>query len=123
MPQKAKIFLSKLVKSKNENTRIFVSETLRPVRENRWIHQQPEYSLSILKFLFKEKNTYPRTSVGNNLSDLVNKNPDLIYNQVEKLIALNNKNSQWIANRACLNLIKKEPIKVMKLLKTDLYKY
>ena len=73
--------------------------------------------------MFTESSAYPRTSVGNNLSDLARKNPDLIYNIVKDLVQNGNKNSYWIAYRACRNLVKKEPIKVMDLLLIDEYKY
>ena len=39
------------------------------------------------------------------------------------LVERGDKNSYWIAYRACRNLVKKEPIKVMDLLKIDEYKY
>jgi len=73
--------------------------------------------------MLTESSAYPRTSVGNNLSDLARKNPDLIYNIVKDLVQNGNKNSYWIAYRACRNLVKKEPIKVMDLLLIDEYKY
>lgn len=116
-------FLLRLVKSEDPNVRRFVGETLRPVCENKWLYKQPEYSLSIIKHLFSESKLYPRTSVGNNLSDLSRHQPGLIYQTVEKLVASGDKNSYWIAYRACRNLVKKEPEKVMKLLQTETYKY
>lgn len=122
-PDVSKSFYLRLVKSESPNIRRFVSESLRPVSANRWIQKQPEYSLSIIKHLFKEKHNYPRTSVGNNLSDLARNNPDLIYNIVNELVKSGDKNSYWIAYRSCRNLVKKEPIKVMNLLKTDEYIY
>ena len=76
-----------------------------------------------MRFLFKESSPYPRTSVGNNLSDLARQNPELIYKLVEELVNSENKHSYWIAYRACRNLVKKEPIRVMDLLKVDEYKY
>jgi 3-methyladenine DNA glycosylase AlkC len=100
-----------------------VSESLRPVSGNRWIQNHPEFSLSILRFLFNESSPYPRTSVGNNLSDLARKNPERIYTLVEDLVNSGDKNAYWIAYRACRNLVKKEPIRVMDLLKVDEYKY
>jgi len=115
--------LLKLVKSDDANVRRFVGETLRPVCENKWFYLQPEYSLSILKHLFSESKPYPRTSVGNNLSDLARHLPELVYEIVKELVTNGDKNSYWIATRACRNLVKKEPDKVMNLLKTDFYKY
>lgn len=100
-----------------------MAETQRPVQENRWFYKNPEYPLSILRHLFKENATYPRTSVGNNLSDLARILPDLVYELVKELVESGNENSYWIAYRACRNLVKNEPIKVMDLLRVDEYKY
>ena len=118
-----KPYLLKWVKSENSNVRRFVAETLRPVQENRWFYKKPDYPLSILRHLFKEIASYPRTAVGNNLSDLARQLPDMVYNLVKDLVESGDKNSYWIAYRACRNLVKKEPIKVMDLLKVDEYKY
>lgn len=122
-PEKMHAYLLEVVKFADANIRRFVSETLRPVRENRWFLENPTYSLSILKFLFKESAPYPRTSVGNNLSDLSKHLPDLIYKLVEELVASGDKNSYWIAYRACRNLVKQDPLKVMNLLGVDEYRY
>lgn len=122
-PDKVKKFLLKMVKSANLNCRRFAGETLRPVCENKWFYKNPEYSLSIIKHLFMEGKAYPRTSVGNNLSDLARHLPDLVYNIVEELVDSSDKNSYWIAYRACRNLVKKEPEKVMRLLNVTSYKY
>jgi 3-methyladenine DNA glycosylase AlkC len=122
-PKEVKPFLIECVKADDPNVRRFASETLRPVSINQWIQTNPDYSLSILKHLFKEKVPYPRTSVGNNLSDLARRNPEIIYGIVDKLVKSGNKNSYWIAYRACRNLVKKEPQRVMDLLGIDEYKY
>ncbi len=122
-PDKMKRYLLQLVKSDDANMRRFVSETLRPVRENKWFYKNPDYPLSILRNLFKESSPYPRTSVGNNLSDLARHLPDLVYDLVKELVESRDENSYWIAYRACRNLVKKEPIKVMDILKVDEYKY
>lgn len=103
--------------------RRFVVETLRPVTHNRWLNRQPEYSLSILRLLFREAHPYPRTSVGNNLSDLSRRQPELIYAIVQELVAMDDTNSYWIAYRACRNLVKKDPQRVMTLLKVKEYHY
>jgi 3-methyladenine DNA glycosylase AlkC len=116
-------FLLRLVESEDANMRRFVGETLRPVQENAWFYTDPEYSLSVLRHLFRESSPYPRTSVGNNLSDLARHLPGLIYDLVQEMVASGNKNSCWIAYRSCRNLVKKEPIKVMNLLKVDEYRY
>jgi len=122
-PNEMKEYLLQLVKSEDANIRRFVSETLRPVQENRWFYKNPDYPLSILKNMFRESSPYPRTSVGNNLSDLARKLPDLVYDLVRELVDSGDKNSYWIAYRACRNLVKKDPIKVMDILKIDEYKY
>jgi 3-methyladenine DNA glycosylase AlkC len=122
-PAEAKKILLNLVSSGYSNVRRFVGETLRPVQENKWFYERPEYPLSILRNLFKEEVSYPRTSVGNNLSDLARRLPDLVYSLVKELVESGDENSYWIAYRACRNLVKKEPKKVMKLLKIDKYKY
>jgi len=122
-PDEMQEYLLKLVKSKDANIRRFVGETLRPVQENRWFYEKPDYPLSVLKHMFKEGSAYPRTSVGNNLSDLARQLPELVYGLVEELVGSGDKNSCWIAYRACRNLVKKDPVRVMALLKVDRYKY
>ncbi len=122
-PNEMKGYLLKLVKSKDANIRRFVSESLRPVQENRWFYKEPGYLLSILRHMFKESSPYPRTSVGNNLSDLAKPHPDLVYDLVKELVDSGDSNSYWIARRACRNLVKKDPVKVLSLLKADEYKY
>lgn len=116
-------FLIQLTTSDNPSERRFASEALRPVVENRWIQDEPEYSLKVLRCLFNEAEEFPKVSVGNNLSDLSRKNPELIYRVVEELVALENENSDFIAHRACRNLVKDNPNRVMDLLGTDFYKY
>jgi len=116
-------FLLKLVISDNAKLRRFVGETMRPVCENKWFYKQPEYALTVIRHLFKESKPFPRTSAGNNLSDLARHQPELVYSIVEELVASGNKHSYWIAYRACRNLVKKEPDRVMKLLGIDAYKY
>lgn len=122
-PNEARAYLLKLATSKDLNTRRFVAETLRPVKENRWFYGRPDYPLSILRKLFKESSEYPRTSVGNNLSDLARHLPELVFGLVKGLVESGNRGSYWIAYRACRNLVKKEPVRVMDLLRVDEYKY
>ncbi len=122
-PAEMQEFLLRLVKSEDPNLRRFVSETMRPVQENRWFYKDPEYSLTVLRHLFRESAPYPRTSVGNNLSDLARRLPELVYGLVEELVTSGDKHSYWIAYRACRNLVKKEPVRVMDLLGVDEYKY
>jgi len=122
-PDEMKTYLLRLAKSKDANLRRFVAETLRPVQENRWFYKSPDYPLSILRGMFKEDAEYPRTAVGNNLSDLARRLPDMVYDLVRELVKSGDKNSYWIAYRACRNLVKADPIRVLDLLKTDEYKY
>lgn len=122
-PEEMQQYFLRLVKSKDANIRRFVAEGLRPCIENQWFYKHPEYPLKVLRRLFQEKVAYPRTSVGNNLSDLARRLPELVYELVEELVESGDKNSYWIAYRACRNLVKKEPIRVMDLLKVDEYRY
>jgi len=122
-PDEMKTYLLRLAKSKDANLRRFVAETLRPVQKNRWFYKSPDYPLSILRGMFKESAEYPRTAVGNNLSDLARRLPDMVYDLVRELVESDDKNSYWIAYRACRNLVKADPIRVLDLLKTDEYKY
>jgi 3-methyladenine DNA glycosylase AlkC len=122
-PNEMSIWYKKLVKSDDPLLRRFASESLRPVVENRWIHQQPEYALSIIQHLFQEEAPYPRTSVGNNLSDWIRVNQEIAYPIVEELARNGDRNSYWIAYRACRNLVKKKPLLVMDLLGVNEYKY
>ena len=73
--------------------------------------------------IFWESAPYPRTSVGNNLSDLAKRHPEMVYKLVKELVDSGNKHSYWIAYRACRNLVKQEPIRLMNILKVDEYKY
>lgn len=116
-------WLMTAVESDNPYLRRMVSETLRPVTDLKWLQKEPQVSLRVLRRLFHEKHPYPRTSVGNNLSDLSRGNPELILDIVRELVQNNDPNSYWIAYRACRNLVKKEPGRVMDLLGVDVYQY
>lgn len=122
-PQKSYNFLREQAEAKSPYIRIFVAETLRPVQENKWLFQQIDYSLSILKLFYRENHPYPRTAVGNNLSDISKKLPHRVLDIVEQLVSTGDDNSYWIAYRACRNLVKKYPEKVMDILGVDYYKY
>jgi 3-methyladenine DNA glycosylase AlkC len=98
-PKEMHSYLLKLAKSEDSNIRRFVSKTLRPVRENRWFYNDPEYPLSILRLFFRESATYPRTSVGNNLSDLARQLPEQVLKIVEGLVRSKDQNAYWIAYR------------------------
>jgi 3-methyladenine DNA glycosylase AlkC len=116
-------FLAQAAQAAGPNLRRFASETLRPVVLNKWINQEPEYSLQVLRLMFHEAHPYPRTSVGNNLSDLSRRQPELIFSLVQELVASGDSNSAWIAHRACRNLVKKQPGRVMDALGVDAYHY
>ena len=122
-PEEMQQYFLRLAQSKDANIRRFVAEGLRPCIENQWFYKHPEYPLKVLRHLFREKNAYPRTSVGNNLSDLARQLPELVEELVEELVKSGDKNSYRIAYRACRNLVKKEPIRVMDLLKVNEYRY
>ena len=116
-------WLKEMAVAERPNLRRFVAETLRPVTTNRWMNQQPEYSLDILGLLFREAHPYPRTSVGNNLSDLSRRQPELIFENVIALVESGDPNSYWIAYRACRNLVKNDPGRVMQILGVGEYHY
>jgi len=118
-----RVHLLAYVQDDDPNLRRFVSEMLRPVVENQWIYEDMDYSLSILRYLFQEPEAYPRTSVGNNLSDIARRNPELVFQLVNELVSMDDKNAYWIATRACRNLVKQDPIRVMDTLGVDEYKY
>jgi len=122
-PDEMKEYLLKFTGSKDPNIRRFVSESLRPVKENRWFYERPDYPLSIIRKLFKEGSEYPRTSVGNNLSDMARHLPDLVFELVIELVSSGNRNSYWIAYRACRNLVKEDPRRVMDVLHVNEYRY
>ena len=122
-PEPAQAYLARLAQAPDANLRRFASEALRPVQENRWFYENPEYSLSVLRLLFRERDRYPRTSVGNNLSDLARRLPDLVLSIVAELVARDDKNAYWIAHRACRNLVKTQPLAVMDLLGIEEYRY
>lgn len=113
----------KMVKSVDAKQRRFVSESLRPVADNQWIHKQPEFALSIIEHLFCEKESYPRISVGNNLSDWMRIDEERTMKIIERLVRNGNSNSYWIACRACRNVVKTKPIQVMSLLGSEKYTY
>jgi len=116
-------WLLQVVTSEKPNLRRLISETLRPVAIGRWLRDDPDYSLQVLRNLFRESHPYPRTSVGNNLSDLSKVHPERIFAIVEELVSYGDKNSYWIAERACRNLVKSDPIRVIDVLGVDEYHY
>jgi len=122
-PDELKKWYLEKAKSGNPMHRRFASESLRPVADNRWLLENPSFSFSIIKNLYKESDPYPRTSVGNHLSDWARHDSKRVYRIVKKLVDSGDKNSFWIACRACRNLIKEEPARVMDLLGVDEYKY
>ena len=122
-PEKTRDWYLKLVLSPDPNQRRFVSESLRPVVENRWFHNDPEYPLGIIKSLFKEAIPYPRTSVGNNISDWMRVKETFAWPIVNELAHNGDENSFWIAYRACRNIVKVKQVEVMQLLNVEEYTY
>lgn len=61
--------------------------------------------------------------MGNNLSDLARHLPDRVFEIVKELVDSGDRNSYWIAYRACRNLVRKEPTRVMDLLEVNEYRY
>lgn len=122
-PEKMKEWYLSLVQSESAHKRRFVVESLRPVTDNKWMHKEPDFPLSIIRNLFQESDQYPRSSVGNSLSDWFRVNEEITWPIVEKLAQSDNENSRWIAYRACRNVIKKSPERVMKMLGVTEYKY
>ena len=122
-PDKIHKWYLKMVTSKNPMQRRFASESLRPVADNKWFRNKPEFAFSIIENLYKEPEQYPRSSIGNSLSDWMRVDETSTFEIVKKLAINGDKNSYWIAYRACRNYVKKEPIIVMNLLKTDKYTY
>jgi 3-methyladenine DNA glycosylase AlkC len=116
-------WLQRTAQSADPNLRRLVGEALRPVTANRWLNRAPEYALSVLRLMFREAHPYPRTSVGNNLSDLSRRNPELIFGVVQELVESGDRHSYWIAYRACRNLVKADPQRVMDLLGVREYHY
>lgn len=122
-PDKIHPWYKQMAQSKLPMQRRFAIESLRPVVENHWIKKKPEFAFSILELMYEENDEYPRTSVGNSLSDWMRIDEKRTLEVVKKLAGSGNKDSCWIAYRACRNLIKKEPVLVMDILKIDRYKY
>jgi 3-methyladenine DNA glycosylase AlkC len=122
-PDKMLEWVLKQVESPNPLLRRFASESIRPVADNRWFKKRPDFCFQVIEHLYEESDPYPRTSVGNNLSDWSKIDKERVYRIVDKLVRSGNKHSYWIAYRACRNLVKKEPIRVMDALGVDEYKY
>ena len=122
-PNEMKKWYKKIVKSNDPRLRRFASESIRPVADNKWFKKRPDFCFSILKNLYHESHNYARTSVGNNLSDWSKIEKERVFKIIEQLVKENDKNSYWIAYRACRNLIKTEPNRVLDLLGIDEYKY
>lgn len=122
-PDKIHSWYKKMAQSKHPMQRRFAIESLRPVVENHWLKKKPEFAFSILELMYKENVEYPRTSVGNSLSDWMRIDEKRVLDVVKKLAGSGNKDSYWIAYRACRNIVKRDPGLVMNILKIDRYKY
>lgn len=122
-PEEIRTWYLELVHSPDPNHRRFISESLRPVVENRWFHKEPEYALGVIRHLFQEEAPYPRTSLGNNLSDWMRVDHEVTWPIIQELARSGDPNSYWIAYRACRNHVKKNPVLVMETLAVEEYKY
>lgn len=122
-PVEMKKWYLKQVTSDNPLARRFASESIRPVADNKWFKKNPQFCFDVIENLYTESKEYPRTSVGNNLSDWARIDKERVFKIVEELVAAGNKNSYCIAYRACRNLVKTEPLRVMDILKVDEYRY
>ena len=105
-----------MVTSLDPLIRRFAAESLRPVADNQWIKKNPDFAFSIIEHLFKESNSYPRTSAGNNLSDWMRIDKERTLKIVKKLHRKKGNDNNH-------HLVKKEPLLVMDILKTDQYVY
>lgn len=122
-PDQIRSWYLEMVRSKDPKQRRFVSESLRPVVENRWFHKEPEYALGVIRHLFQDASPYPRTSVGNSLSDWMRVNAEVAWPIVQELAGSGEENSYWIATRACRNFVNQEPVLVMETLGVTEYQY
>lgn len=112
-----------MVVSNDPMKRRFACESLRPVADNQWFRKNPEFVFPIIEKLYRESDKYPRTSIGNSLSDWMRIDEERTLKIVRQLAGSGDKNAYWIAYRACRNLVKKRPLLVMEILKTDRYVY
>jgi hypothetical protein len=112
-----------MVVSNDPMKRRFACESLRPVADNQWFKKHPDFVFPIIEKLYRESDKYPRTSIGNSLSDWMRIDEERTLKIVRKLAGSGDKNAYWIAYRACRNLVKKKPLLVMEILKTDRYVY
>ncbi len=122
-PETMQPWYVKMATSANAMQRRFAIESIRPVADNKWFRKNSDFAFSILELLYKEPEAYPRTSVGNSLSDWMRIDEKKTFEVIKKLASNGDANSYWIAYRACRNFVKKEPLLVMDTLKKDCYKY
>ena len=122
-PDEVKRWYLKMVRSSDPLQRRFACESLRPVADNAWFRKKWDFVSPILEHLYHEPVPYPRTSIGNTLSDWMRIDETRTVQLVETLASDGDKNSYWIAYRACRNLVKKQPEMVMNILQVDTYKY
>jgi len=103
------------------NVRRCVSESLRPVLVNgkNWIRENPQESIKRLKQLNRDSSLYVRKSVGNNLSDISRRHPELVLSTLQDWLSENeyDKWTWFIARKACRRIIKTHPTEVKTLLK------
>lgn len=104
-----------------ENIRRCVSESLRPVLVGgkNWIREEPREAIKRLKRLNSDPSVYVRKSVGNNLSDISRRYPDLIVTTLTNWLNENSydKWTLFVARKACRNIVKSHPDEVNNLLR------
>lgn len=81
-------FLLRWVKSKNENLRRIVAESLRPRAEIKWLRDSSKNDkvLAILTMLNNDPSIYVRKSVGNNIKDLSKYMPEKMLKLMDQWI-------------------------------------
>jgi 3-methyladenine DNA glycosylase AlkC len=106
-----------------ENIRRCVSESLRPVliQGKNWLRDRPQKAIYLLKKLNQDPNLYVRKSVGNNLADISKKHPDLVLSTLRIWLSENNydKQTMFIARKACRHLVKTHQTEVNEVLKGE----
>ncbi len=120
-PDQIILVYKKWILDSNEFTRRCVSESLRPVLVNgrNWIREKPDKAIEILKYINRDPSLYVRKSVGNNLSDISRRNPELVLETLREWLLENDydKRTLFIARKACRNIVKNNPKDVNKLLR------
>jgi 3-methyladenine DNA glycosylase AlkC len=122
-PERMLAWYLRQARSDDPYLRRFACESIRPVADNRWFRERPAFCFTVMECLYAEADPYPRASVGNSLSDWSRIDEERVFGIVEELARSGDKNSYWIAYRACRNLVKSSPKRVMDALRVDEYVY